>query len=258
MRPVRRGASPISGNFTDYEKAKPDLVRRIGSGWHHNAQIASYCSYCERIIETSLAVEHIQAKKLEVNGIQPYAHLIGKWTNFLLACVNCNSTKKTKNVVLSEFLLPDRDNTFIAYEYLQDGTIAIRAPIGHLYDCAEKTLKLVGLDKKPSVVLDSNDNEIASDRISQRKNTWVLASHYKNRLDLEPNNQFAKDVIISLAVSKGFFSIWMKVFENDTDMRNRLIDAFAGTRESGCFAPITTAIVTPAPNPDQLANGSKI
>jgi 5-methylcytosine-specific restriction endonuclease McrA len=258
MRPVRRGANPITGDFTNYEKAKPDLVKRIGSGWHNNIQIASYCSYCERPIALYLAVEHIQPKGLKVGLIKPYEHLKGSWTNFLLACWNCNNDKGSDDVVLSEVLLPDRNNTFIAYEYLQDGTIDIKAPIGHLYDCAKSTLKLVGLDKKPSIVLDSNDNEIALDRISQRENVWLIASGYKNKLDSQPNNQLAKDAIISLALATGFFSIWMKVFEKDADMRNRLIDSFAGTRESGCFNPITTVNISPAPNPDNLDCGGKI
>lgn len=41
-------------------------------------------------------------------------------------------------------------------------------------------------------------------------------------------------------------------------MRNRLIDAFAGTRESGCFDPITTEAISPAPNPDNLDCGGKL
>jgi 5-methylcytosine-specific restriction endonuclease McrA len=258
MRPVRRGKSPINGNYSGYEKAKPDLINRIGSGWHNNIQISSYCSYCERPIALYLAVEHIQPKGLKINGIKPYDSLKGTWKNFLLACWNCNNDKGSQDVLLSDVLLPDRDNTFIAYEYLKDGTIDIKAPIGYLYDCAERTLKLVGLDKKPSPVLDSNNNEIALDRITQRKNAWLLASLYKSKLDLQPNNQFAKDVIISLALATGFFSIWMTVFENDADMRNRLIDSFAGTRDSGCFDSITTAPISPAPNPDKLANGGKL
>jgi hypothetical protein len=50
----------------------------------------------------------------------------------------------------------------------------------------------------------------------------------------------------------------MEVFRADPAIRNRLIDAFAGTRESGCFDAQTSAPVTPAPNPDQLPHGSKL
>lgn len=257
MRPVRRGASPISGNFSDYKQAKPYLVSRIGSNLFKGLHIASYCSYCERSITTELAVEHLQPKGLEVNGIQLYAHLVGTWTNFLLACKNCNSTKSSKNVVLSDFLLPDRDNTFIAYEYLQDGTIDIKALPGHLYNCAEKTLKLVGLDKAVVYTTDENGRTIALDRVSQRMQIWLLALDSKNDLDLEPNSEGTKNGVVKTALASGFFSIWMKVFEDNADMRNRLIDAFAGTRESGCF-DANGQTISPAPNPDHLDCGGKI
>jgi uncharacterized protein (TIGR02646 family) len=108
MRPIRRGSSPIAADYQDYKKAQPDLVARLGL----------YCSFCERRIPTNMAVEHIQPK-----GLAAYAHLIGRWDNFLLACVNCNSTKKDKDVNLANVLLPDRDNTFAALRYLCDGSI---------------------------------------------------------------------------------------------------------------------------------------
>ncbi|MEM8995751.1 MAG: HNH endonuclease [Acidobacteriota bacterium] len=95
MRPVRRDRSPLIAvedsdgpadggapevvDFEDYADAKADLVSRLGL----------FCSYCERAINTNLAVEHIQPKK----GDFGRPDLAGRWENFLLACVNCNSTK---------------------------------------------------------------------------------------------------------------------------------------------------------------------
>lgn len=231
MRPVRRGASPISGDFSNYEKAKPDLISRLGC----------YCSYCERRISTNLAVEHINCQHF-------YPDLERTWINFLLACVNCNSTKNAKPFWIGEILLPDRDNTFAAFIYTPDGRIkpSQLAIDKGLEQLAQDTLKLTGLDKK------------ATDRVSQRIQAWLLAQRAKGHIIKQPDNDILKEQAIDTAKENGFFSIWMTVFENDTDMRNRLIDAFAGTRDSGCFDQITTAIVTPAPNPDQLANGSKI
>ena len=40
MRPIRKGVSPVAGDFNKYEDAKPELVSRLGL----------YCSYCERKI----------------------------------------------------------------------------------------------------------------------------------------------------------------------------------------------------------------
>src|SRR5262245_42023705 len=106
MRPVRRGSSPLKHDFEDYTDAKPYLVGRLGP----------YCSYCERRVATMLAVEHIQPKDNPA-----YRTLIGRWDNFLLACVNCNSAKKVKDVMLDRIFLPDRDNTFAALAYSADG-----------------------------------------------------------------------------------------------------------------------------------------
>jgi len=54
MRPIRRGASPRPGDFSNYRESLPDLVSRLGR----------YCSYCELLIPVQLAVEHIQPKGL--------------------------------------------------------------------------------------------------------------------------------------------------------------------------------------------------
>src|SRR2546425_11096780 len=50
MRPVDKGAAPAV--YARYQDAGPDLRARLGD----------YCSYCERQIETHLAVEHVQPK----------------------------------------------------------------------------------------------------------------------------------------------------------------------------------------------------
>lgn len=256
MRPVRRGVNPIGKDFVKYEDAKPFLVGRIGSGRFDGIHVTSYCSYCERPISTNLAVEHVQPKGLWVGLIRPYAHLEGTWENYLLACVNCNSTKGSDDVVLSDVLLPDRDNTFSAFEYKQDGTVSSQlAGAGKTF--GDKTLSMVGLDRAATQVLDENMRSIALERVSQRMNTWLLAQSSKDDLDNEPLSDGVRRGIVKTALSQGFFSIWMKVFENDQDIRNRLIDAFSGTRESGCFVPGTTLPNCPGPNPDLLVDGGK-
>jgi hypothetical protein len=49
---------------------------------------------------------------------------------------------------------------------------------------------------------------------------------------------------IAINASDGFFSIWMEVFKDDVDMRQRLIDAFPGTA-SDCFDAHCKAIARP-------------
>lgn len=244
MRPIRRGASPQAHDFADYTAAKPNLVSRLGL----------YCSYCERRVATNLAVEHIQPKDLPA-----YAALIGRWENFLLGCVNCNSTKKDKDVVLAEVLLPDRDNTAAAFEYSADGTVKSLPGLPAATKArADRLLALVGLDKPSTDYADENGKQVALDRVSQRLEVWGVASDAKADVDAAPANAALRQATVRTAKGYGFFSIWMAVFAGDADMRDRLIDAFAGTRGSGCFAAMTTALVTPAPNPDGLADGQKL
>lgn len=245
MRPVCRGNSPIVGDFDPYTKAQPYLISRLGC----------YCSYCERRVATQLAVEHIQPK-----GLAAYAHLIGSWNNYLLGCVNCNSTKKDKDVVLADVLLPDRDNTFAAFTYQRDGSVVPSntcVAMG-LDQKAKHTLALTGLDKHISDAIDENGKQVAIDRVSQRMEVWAIAEDAKSDIDDSPGNDALRRAAISIALGYGFFSIWMAVFKNDQDMRNRLINAYSSTRDSGCFDPVTTEPISPAPNPDALSDGAKL
>lgn len=243
MRPVRKGLSPQAQDFDDYKDAKPDLVARLGS----------YCSYCERYIPTNLAVEHIQPKALPA-----YQHLEGRWDNFLLGCVNCNSSKSKKDVVFQNCLLPDRDNTFAAFEYLENGDIqpSQAAITAGLEQAATATLKLVGLDKALIRTLDANGRQVALDRKSQRMQAWLKAEIALQDLQENPSDVLM-EYVAKLAIQTGFFSIWMTVFSHDVQMCNRLIDGFAGTRDSQCFDHNGRS-VSPAPNPDDLSNGGKI
>mgnify|MGYP006290641343 FL=1 len=244
MRPIRRNTSPQNNDFDDYTEAKPFLISRLGS----------YCSYCERRIATQLAVEHIQPK-----GLSQYAHLIGRWSNFLLACVNCNSTKKNKDVVLSRVLLPDRDNTFYAYIYSPDGKIETRNDLSpDVRMAAENTLRMVGLDKSSSQIHDENGKMVAIDRYAQRMEVFLVAQSAKSDIASNVGNDAVRRGAIRTAMGYGFFSIWMTVFANDLDMQKSLVDAFNGTAASGCFDSNTMKPISPAPNPDGLAHGGKI
>jgi uncharacterized protein (TIGR02646 family) len=244
MRPVRRGDSPQADDFEPYASALPFLVSRMGN----------YCSYCERRVQVGLAVEHVQPK-----GLAPYAHLIGRWSNYLLGCTNCNSTKKDKDVQFDQVLIPDRDNTFAAFDYLQDGTIHVStlAIQNGLQQICTQTLALTGLDKVPRPAMDENEKIIALDRVRQRKEAWLSAQIALNYLADSPDPTQLRELTVQLALAVGFFSIWMKAFESDRDMRLRLIAAFDGTSASECFDADGLSI-HPAPNPDQLAHGGKI
>lgn len=241
MRPVFRGNRPQAVDYGNYRDAFGDLASRIGM----------FCSYCERRIATQLAVEHIQPK-----GLPAYEHLQGRWDNFLLACVNCNSTKGDKDVVLADVLLPDRDNTAAAYEYTMDGEIIIPARLTAAQQTmARRTLAMVGLDKRASSVVDSNGRLVAIDRVAQRMETWLIAQDSKYDLQLNPSDAFRRQ-IARTAIGQGLFSIWMAVFEDDPTVRLLLIEAFVGTA-ADCFDPRTTELVSPRPA-NGLVDGSKV
>lgn len=240
MRPVTRGACPIAGDFDNYRDALPTLASRMGV----------YCSYCERRIPTQLAVEHVQPK-----GLPQYAHLTGRWDNFLLGCVNCNSTKGDKDVLLAEAYLPDRDNTFAAFAYTPDGRVE---PAPHLppsqQQLAQDTLALAGLEKRVSQARDENGRLVTIDRVSQRMEVWLIAEESLSDLQAHPGEALRRQ-IVKTALASGFFSIWMLIFQHDPDMRRRFIQAFPGTAQE-CFDAGTLPV---SPRPDNgLAHAGKV
>ena len=241
MRPVDRRNSPRATDYADHRDAFWELASRLGF----------FCSYCERRIATVLAVEHIQPK-----GLPAYEHLKGRWENFLLACVNCNSTKKDKDVVLNQVLLPDRDSTAAAYTYTMDGRIEVQPGLSAQQRAkADRTLALTGLDKLIGAEEDSNGKLVAGDRVSQRMEAWLIAQDCKTDLQVNQSDAFRR-LIGRTAKESGFFSIWMTVFQDDLAVRRLLVEAFDGTAPD-CFDPLTTLPVTPRPA-NGLADGSKV
>ena len=232
----------MNGDFADYEDAKPYLISRLGP----------FCSYCERRIATNLAVEHIQPK-----GLPQYAALERRWDNFLLGCVNCNSTKGDKDVLLDQYYLPDRDNTFAAFDYLPDGTVH-PLPGDQI---GKDTLALTGLDKAIRQIFDDNGKQVAMDRVADRMEVWGIALETKAELDA---GNITASAVVFTAIGHGFFSVWMKVFEGNTAMRQLLIDGFNATHgyrgfpgtAKDCF-DAQTLPVSPRPA-NGLPGGSKI
>jgi hypothetical protein len=89
-------------------------------------------------------------------------------------------------------------------------------------------IKLVGLDKRPSVIKEASDR-----RWLNRKEAWDIATRSKERLT-RSNTEDMKAQIIETAQAKGFWSVWMTVFKDDADMLSRFITAFSGTC-ADCF-----------------------
>ncbi|RYF31094.1 MAG: HNH endonuclease [Comamonadaceae bacterium] len=211
MRPVDKGAAPAV--YAKYQDAGPDLQSRLGD----------YCSYCERQIETHLAVEHVQPKVRR-------AYLATAWQNFLLGCVHCNSSKGKKRVVLSRFYWPDRDNTLRAFEYIAGGRVQPSAALAAAEaNRAQETIALTGLDKYPG---NPGREPTASDRRWLRRlEIWRMAHMDRDRLAVH-DSVAMREVIVENALGRGMFTIWWTVFAGDIDMRRRLRQAFLGTHHA--------------------------
>ena len=165
MRPVDKGDAPAV--YARYQDAGPDLRARLGD----------YCSYCERQIETNLAVEHVQPKSV-------VPALTTEWTNFLLACTNCNSTKGFAPVVVEDYFWPDADNTLRAFEYLPGGLVEPNPELSRT-DAAKAaaTLELTGLDRYPGS--HAQEPTKSDQRWSRRRDTWQLATKHCKRLAVQ-------------------------------------------------------------------------
>lgn len=223
MRPVEKGACPtipdpsdpsqqIAKVFTDYKQARPYLIDRIGE----------FCSYCNSKIPASLAVEHVVPK-------DPRPALALDWDNFLLACTNCNSTKK--DTIDIPFYQPDLHNTHLPFEYFDDGRVEISTQITDpiRYEIAQNTLDLVGLQKY-------EENDIASDRrCKHRQQSFRYANNALATWEVPNPSPNLLITIIDLAYTTGHFSIWYKVFENHPDVLRALIQRFEGTDAANAF-----------------------
>lgn len=228
MRPVDKGVAPNA--YAHYREAADDLKLRIGD----------YCSYCERQIETNLAVEHIQPKSLSA-GLQT------TWSNFLLGCVNCNSSKGDSPIVLADYFWPDTDNTLRAVEYTAGGLVRPHpGRTGPEQARAQTTIELTGLDKDPGNP-DLDRRPTSSDiRWRRRFEAWDIAIRYQAKLAVE-DTIIVREAIVDIALGRGMFSIWWNVFAGDLDMRRRLRQAFLGTHP-GCFNVAEDAIQHPNGN----------
>ena len=224
MRPVEKGAGPVDV-YARYQDAALDLIARIGD----------YCSYCERQIETNLAIEHMQPKSLE-------PALMTLWLNFLLACVNCNSVKGATPVILDDFYWPDLDNTMRAFEYQAGGLVVPHPSLSPAERArAGATIALLGLDRFPGNP--EAEPSPADRRWKRRQEVWGLACRCRRHLAAN-NTSEVRELIVENAVARGMFSIWWTVFAGDDDMRRRLRQAFPGTASS-CFN--TNEELTPRP-----------
>ena len=91
MRPVNKGKSPYT-KIKDYKEALPFLEEKLGS----------YCSYCEFPITHVPEVEHVVSKSCGGEKLS--------WSNLLLSCKYCNSTKRIRQLQKTLMIIYGRIN----------------------------------------------------------------------------------------------------------------------------------------------------
>lgn len=217
MRPVTRTVAPRV--YAKYQDAIGDLEDCFGC----------YCSYCERRFPANLAVEHVSPKSSD-------AARETDWKNFLLGCVNCNSTKGVTPTDNQNFLWPDSDNTLKAIQYGAGGLVEASPALDpQIATKATALIELLGLDRHPGQPPGKQPTD-RDKRYLHREEIWRLAQVKRDVLASNDNidNIDLREAFVDLAKASGFFSIWMAAFHDDIDMRRRLVEAHAGTARD-CF-----------------------
>lgn len=211
MRPESRGAAPKV--YVEYGEAQPDLIAALGR----------FCSYCGRFIAAGVHVEHKRSR-------ERYSAEELLWSNFLLACGNCNSCKGARRMKLSNYLWPDTENTLRAFRYVSSGIVRANLLLPRrLRRKASRTISLLGLDRVPGSYTPPTNRDL---RWEDRRTEWNKAELFRDQLRFYDTPDQRELVVV--AASNGIFSIWWTVFEGDIDMRRRLRQAFVGT-DAACF-----------------------
>ncbi len=226
MRPVDKGSD--LGEIKPYENAQQPLTERLGE----------YCSYCERWIASGIHVEHKKPKN-------EYPETKYLWDNFLLACGNCNSGKGHGQLNLDDYVWPDSDNTLLAFSYDAQGRVLPNKIHAELINRkVETTWLALGLNKHPDGQTTGQQIPSSKDkRWLHRQQAWQNASKRKSQLAAFDSEE-RRSEIVEMAIQRGFWSVWMTVFQDDADMRSRLIEAFPGTAKA-CFDENTQPIQRP-------------
>lgn len=209
MRPVKKGDWPLKSNsktarllFNDWTRAIPHL--RLSTG--------DYCHLCEMRVTNAIAIEHIQPK-------EHFPALANDWNNFLLICNYCNSEKLDTIPVTDyriNYIWPHLNNTILAFDMdLTTGFIIPRAGLTHEdTQRVRQLITLYGLNKV------RNANGASDPRYLERISALYLA--VKRRIEYD-RGQATVAAIVDMAKTKGFFTVWLKIFEDVPNVRAALI-----------------------------------
>lgn len=122
----------------------------------------------------------------------------------------------------------------MSFAHYQEAQPHLLDRLGWQRDRARRTLELTGLDRRPGRAREPSD---ADHRWRKREEAWKKAQMARDVLRYA-RSEGVLSITVELAVATGFWSIWMTVFEDDPEVRARLIRAFPGTA-ADCFDAAT-------------------
>lgn len=146
-----------------------------------------------------------------------------EWENFLLSCRYCNGIKSDKNTSRTGYIWPDIDNSDLAFAYSE--TDEIQPVAGQVANQARATIRLMGLDRRPGGIHPPTDSD---SRWIFRLQAWLVAKRSFDNWNSSPTQEMASQIALT-ASGHGFFSVWMKVFENVPEVQDAIRNEFPGT-----------------------------
>lgn len=249
MRPVERGLVPTDSTgapktVSEYGDWRADLLDRLG--W--------YCSYCNARQNDSLAqqVEHVLPVHAAATTVFPVGVSFPGalvWDNLLLACGPCNRAKSNTVAHHTTHLLPDYHNTHLGFRYVVGPhphkpnvlVCEVQVATGLPAAAAQKAQATIDLCKLAEVV----DTDRASDyRWQNRLEAVVAAQIARASWDGLPARQrnVITPLIVQTALARGFFSIWLVIFDDEPTVIAALLNAFPNT-PLHCFpGPLYVAV----------------
>ena len=216
MRPVEKwavGQNGVTEDYKPYGKAKSKLLDNFGHAPYF------YCSYCDRkVLKVNLEVEHILPKTIPKN--KP---LETKWINFLIGCKNCNLAKHNEDIELKDFYWPHLHNTLKLFNVNTDGTIGLNKGLSTSEKrIATNTIELLGLNRGFS----HPKRQPQDDRYEEREKVLRIAE--RKELEIR-RGKLNDDDIVELAISNGYWIVWMQVFKAYPTILQRLVNEFKNT-----------------------------
>lgn len=226
MRPISRGEKTV--NYKIYQNARDPLFKSIGH----------YCSFCEMDISNMAEVDHVVPKK---NDIAP--ELILEWTNLLLSCKYCNTSKGSRNQNRDNYFFPDEDNTALYFKYSEDEIIKPTDGLSTIDNTkALNTIDLMKLDRTQEAIDEEGKRDtrpytrgLVWQKAKSSLLTYEKFMHNLERVPDEVKNDIIKNQHEQIGNSPAaYFSVWMEVFRDYPECQKFIIDKNKGIAK-GCY-----------------------